>query len=97
MAYPIANPSMLILLTLPELKTIDAAISVVERGSAGQLRFQLAGVEQGDWIEWHPAGSQPASFVGGICDIFEMSRSDELGNVWYMVKYRSVHSKLHES
>lgn len=97
MAYPISNPSMLILLTLPELKTMDATISVVERGSDGQLRFQLAGVEQGDWIEWHPAGSKPASFVGGICDVFELSRSDELGHGWYMVKYRSLNTRLHES
>ncbi len=97
MAYPLSNPSMLILLTMPELSSINASISVVERGAEGQLRFQLAGVEQGDWIEWHPSDSQPASFVGGICDVFELVRSDGLDNGWFMVKYRSLHRRLHES
>lgn len=87
MAYPIGRPSVLVLLTLPKIPGMEASVSVVERGDAGQIRFQLAGQEQGDWLEWHPAGSLPRSFVGGIQDVFELDRYQAVAPGWYLVHY----------
>jgi hypothetical protein len=90
MAYPVGRPSVLIMLTLPEIAGIDASVIAVERGGDGQLRFQLAGRERGDWLEWHPQGSEPASFVGGLHELHELDRHDQIAEHWYLVTYRTA-------
>lgn len=89
MAYPVGQPSILIMLTLPEIEGIDASVIAVERGLEGQLRFQLAGRERGDWLEWHPHGSYPASFLGGIFELYELERYDQIAEHWFLVSYRT--------
>lgn len=89
MAYPAGKPSVLILLTQPLPSEDRPSISAVERGVAGQLRFQLAGKERGHWLEWHPPGSQPASFVGGLLEVYELERADAVADQWYLTKYRN--------
>ena len=89
MAYPIGRPSVLIMLTLPDIDGIDASVIAVERGDDGQLRFQLAGRERGDWLEWHPERSVPTSFVGGIRELYELERYDQIAPHWYLVTYHT--------
>lgn len=88
MAYPPGNPRMLLLLHQVRPKGSSNTISAVERSDAGGLRFELADGDAGAWLEWHPAGQRPASFVGGLEGAYELVRSSELGDGWYLVRYR---------
>jgi hypothetical protein len=88
MAYPVGQPSTLILLTLPDLPDTNATISLVERSRGGGLHFELAGSERGDWLEWHPAGAKPASYIGGLMEPRDLVRFESLGDGWYLVRYR---------
>lgn len=87
MAYPVGHPETLVLLTPPEVSSWGTAISAVEHSPRGALRFQLAGVEERDWVEWHPPGSEPTSFVGGLLDVWQVQESMELGHGWHLVRY----------
>jgi hypothetical protein len=87
MAYPVGRPTVLILLISPPMPRSGIAFSAIERGASGALRFQLKGTEQGAWVEWHPRGQQPASFVGGLMDRHEIERVRRLGGNWYVVGY----------
>lgn len=89
MAYPIAQPSVLLLLTPPRLSTGEIAVSSVERGENGAIRFELGGRERGDWLEWHPAGSKPGSFTGGLLDHHELVKSTPLKSGWFLARYES--------
>jgi hypothetical protein len=73
---------------LPEPSESGTSFSVVERGKSGCLRFQLAGREQFAWLEWHPAGRLPSSFVGGLLDPHELDRFRALADGWYVVRYK---------
>ena len=90
MAYPIARPSTLILLTPPEISGSGASVCAVERMPEGGLLFQLSGAEAGDWLAWHPDSAQPKSFVGGLGDRHALVDSLELGRGWYLVRYRDA-------
>ncbi len=89
MAYPVGRPSVLMLLTMPLPSDDRPGISVVERGSQGQLRFQLAGRERGNWIEWHPEDSHPTSFVGGLLNVYVLKRADPICDQWFLTDYRN--------
>lgn len=87
MGYPAGNPETLILLTLPEFRaTATATVSVVE-GKDDVIRFELVGAEQGDWIEWHPPRSRPASFISGLRVLYKLERYQRLLGNWYLVRY----------
>lgn len=88
MAYPPGNPRMLLLLHQVRPKGSSNTISAVERSDAGGLRFELADGDAGAWLEWHPAGQRPASFVGGLEGAYELVRFSKLGDGWYLVRYR---------
>lgn len=83
-AYPIGRPWMLLVLSSPT----NPAVSAVERGDVGALRFELRGHDRGAWLEWHPAGSQPQSFTGGLENQYHLVRATPLGGGWYLVRYR---------
>jgi hypothetical protein len=86
MAYPQGQPRMLMLIA--QSGDADAARCFsVERSPAGAIRFELAGSEAGAWLEWHPAGGQPASFTGGLEVPYELERSADLGDGWYATRY----------
>ena len=87
MAYPIGGPTALVLLSPPVLGQSTTKVSMVERSETGALRFLLAGTEFGDWLEFHPDGHLPSSFVGGLLQHFELSRYQDLGDGWYLVRY----------
>jgi hypothetical protein len=76
-------------LTTPESRVGVAPFSAIERSEAGGLRFELAGPEGGAWVEWHPAGERPASFVGGLETRYELARSADLGEGWFVARYRA--------
>ncbi|MHC2070569.1 hypothetical protein ACYFX5_24120 [Bremerella sp. T1] len=87
MAYPAGKPKTLILLTTPEIAKSGPTFSSVERSDAGGIRFQLSGNERGVWLEWHPDGNQPDSFVGGLLEPHHLLRSVPLGDGWYLARY----------
>ena len=88
MAYPIGGPRMLMMLTTPNLPNTRASISTVERSDDGALRFELTGDEPGVWLEWHPPGTAPQSFIGGLMSEYPLDRSEPLGQGWYLVRYQ---------
>lgn len=86
-AYPISNPQTLLLLGIVGVPGADAPLVAVERLEQGALSFQLAGSEAGAWLEWHPPGSIPKSFVGGMQNGFVLLRQTQLRPGWYLVRY----------
>jgi hypothetical protein len=87
MAYPVGDPQTLILLSPPRFSLRGTLISVVERTDTGAITFELSGAENGDWLEWHPPSSRPASHVGGLFERFELQRQTRLTDRWYLVRY----------
>jgi hypothetical protein len=65
-----------------------APIAAVEHSDAGALRFKLAGNETGAWLEWHPPGSAPASFSGGLDTRYTLDRAGSLHDGWFLTRYR---------
>jgi hypothetical protein len=86
MAYPQGKPRTLLMLAQPASQSV--AFSAIERDDDGSLKFELAGDETGAWLEWHPAGSAPDNFTGGLENNYIRGRSAPLGNGWYLVRYR---------
>ncbi len=87
-AYPIGEPETLLLVAPAKLPGASAAISTVERSDQGALRFQLTGKELGAWLEWHPSHDLPKDFVDGLSRRYELKRSTQLSNEWYLVQYK---------
>lgn len=92
MAYPFGKPTVLLLLTPYPLDRTDTVISAIERSTDGALRFQLGGVDGGDWIEWHGNQTRPTSFTGGLSERFNVSQYVPLREDWYLVRYNSPKS-----
>jgi hypothetical protein len=88
MAYPQGDPRTLMLLTTPEIGGAGVPISAIEKATSGGLRFLLAGNEAGAWLEYHPPGSVPESFRGGLVTRFQLERSAPLADGWYLARYR---------
>lgn len=88
MAYPIGQPTMIMMLTTPEVPNTRTSFSSVEQGDGGILRFELVGDEPGVWLEWHPPGSVPQSFVGGLMNNYLLERYSPLTDRWYLVRYQ---------
>lgn len=88
MAYPPGQAKMLMLLHQVRPEGSSNAISAIERSDAGGLRFELADGDAGAWLEWHPAGEKPASFLGGLEGAYELVRASDLGDGWYLARYR---------
>ncbi|MEM8668491.1 MAG: hypothetical protein AAGG48_13315 [Planctomycetota bacterium] len=86
-AYPFGDPSVLLLLTPYPLDGTDTVIAAVERSPQGVLRFQLGGIDGGDWIEWHGGSSRPANFVGGLSERYSVTQYTPLRESWYLVRY----------
>jgi hypothetical protein len=87
-AYPTDTPTVVMLLTSKPWE-LGAAFRAIERSPDGALRFDLAGKDGDAWLEWHPAPSAPASFVGGLETQYELERSSSLGDGWFLTRYRS--------
>jgi hypothetical protein len=86
-AYPLGMPRVLLPLTTRDAGGL--AFAAVERSTTGGLRFQLTENNEGVWLEWHPAGETPASFVGGLETDYELTRSSPLGRGWFLTRYQS--------
>ena len=84
-AYPVGQPQLL-LMFIAETPPGRSTIAGVERSPAGALRFVLASEQLGEWLEWHPAGSKPASFNGTLSE-YRLNRSTALGDGWYLTRY----------
>jgi hypothetical protein len=89
-AYPPLEPSMLLLLTPPELAGRQRALSAVERTPSGALCFELSGSERGDWLQWHAGNSLPSDFHGGLDVTYELVKYRHVSGPWYLVRYRSL-------
>jgi hypothetical protein len=87
MAYPPGQAKMLMLLHQVRPEGSSNAISAIERSNAGGLRFELADGDAGAWLEWHPAGEKPASFLGGLEGAYELVRASDLGDGWFLARY----------
>ncbi|WP_218933592.1 hypothetical protein [Rubripirellula lacrimiformis] len=92
MAYPFGKPSTLILLQSPPVSSPlfasdSLCVSAVERSGAGAIKLQLGGSPLEDWAEWHPRGSRPRSFTGGLSDRHSLHSSAPLGHGWFLVRY----------
>ncbi len=88
LAYPLNQPQTLLPIGVAHVPGADAPVTAVERSELGALRLQLAGAESGAWLEWHPEGSIPKSFIGGLQTSYELLRQAELQPGWYLVRYR---------
>ncbi len=84
-AYPLGDVRMVMPLTARTAGGVP--FTSIERSPAGGLRFELAGTERGAWLEWHPQGSSPASFRGGLDAGYELLRSSALQRGWYVAQY----------
>jgi hypothetical protein len=84
MAYPQGAPRMLMILSPESIPPVSS----VERSEDGALRFELRADPGDGWLEWHPDGSTPKGFVGGLDQQYGFDRSAPLGRGWYLVRYR---------
>lgn len=84
MAYPQGQPRMLVILSPDSIPPLSS----VERSEDGALRFELRADPGSGWLEWHPDGSTPAGFVGGLDQQYGLDRSVSLGRGWYLVRYQ---------
>lgn len=90
-AYPTDKPQMLLMLGAKPAGDSGMRFTSIERSPAGALRFELVGNEQDAWLEWHPQGSQPASFAGALMlhGEHELVRTAPLADGWYVSRYRT--------
>ncbi|MGD9634259.1 MAG: hypothetical protein AB7G28_00950 [Pirellulales bacterium] len=84
MAYPQGRPRMLMML----MSQTEPQIAAIERADDGALGFEIRGEQAGTWLEWHPAGSTPKNFIGGLEGNYQFGRAAPLGRGWYLVRYR---------
>lgn len=90
MAYPFGRPTTLMLLQSPPVSGATLCISAIERHPDGAILLQLSGSNHDDWAEWHPIGSQPVSFVGGLSDPHQLQSCASIGGGWYLARYDAV-------
>ncbi len=87
-AYPIGDSRTLMLLTQKQAWSERGwGVSTIERSPNGGLRMKLTEDELGSWVEWHPKGERPESFVGGLAETNTLERSRALGGGWFLVRY----------
>jgi hypothetical protein len=85
-AYPVDKPQML-LVFIAQTPPGRATVAAVERSPAGALRFALASEQLGQWLEWHPPDSRPASFTGTLAE-YRLDRSKSLEDGWFLTRYK---------
>jgi hypothetical protein len=90
LAYPQDDPATLLFLGMATVPNSAVRISAVERSAGGVLRFELAASEAGAWLEWHPDGGPPGSFVGGLETSYAVARYEQLAPRWFLVRYRAA-------
>lgn len=88
LAYPIYRPSVLMLLSEATLPNTNLKITAIEKTVGKSLRFELAGSEQGNWLEYRSDTSTPESFTGGLEQELRLKRFSRLDSHWYLVKYQ---------
>jgi hypothetical protein len=87
-AYPTDFPRVLQLLTERRSPKDGATYSRIERISRDGLGFGLTGRDAGAWLEWHPSGDLPHTYIGGLGQRHDLARFEPLGNDWYLVRYQ---------
>lgn len=86
MAYPIGQPTMLMVIA-PTISENAPPIISVEKTSDGAMHFELGGNEMGAWLEYHPANQQPHSFTGGLLTDYRLLKSVPLTSGWFLCRY----------
>lgn len=87
LAYPRRAPRTLLLLGDTTLPNSNLHISSIERTPNEAIRFELAGSEQGAWIEWRSEDDLPKSYVGGLRTLYVIDRMKRLAPQWFLVRY----------
>jgi hypothetical protein len=90
LAYPMNQPTALMSLSDAKFPNTGLRFSAVERTGDDVMRFELAGAEQGAWLEWRGDGSEPRSFVGGLDSEYVVVRAARLSTEWFLVRYRAA-------
>lgn len=96
-AYPYGAARVLVVLAPLDDNTGPIGYQAIERSDQGGLRFQLIGIAQSDWLEWHPDGEQPKSFKGGLDENYSLAKSSPIRDGWYLARYQSASSLRNES
>jgi hypothetical protein len=91
LAYPIGDPTTLLPLQWAGFPKTRLRFAAIERTNEGALRFELSGSELGAWLEWHPDGREPATFVSGLDSTYTIIRQQRLAPNWFVVRYRASH------
>lgn len=86
MAYPIGQPTMLMVIAPTIGRNVTPIISV-EKTNDGAMHFELGGNEAGVWLERHPGNQQPRSFTGGLQTDYRMTKSVPLTGGWFLCRY----------
>lgn len=86
MAYPIGQPTMLMVIA-PTISENSPPVISVEKTSDGVIHFELGGSETGVWLEHHPANQQPHSFTGGLLINYRLVKSAPLTGGWFLCQY----------
>lgn len=89
LAYPKSAPSTLLMIGESRVPKTLLRFSAIEQTADGALRLELAGAENGAWLEWRPDGSIPESFVGGLQTTYTIVKSARLTENWIAVRYET--------
>ncbi len=87
LAYPAGRPRSLLLMSCPTMSSGFPSFDGVELTTNDGVAFQMKGTDGGDWLEWHPSQSQPASYVTGLHQKLKLHRSVAMKDGWYLVRY----------
>jgi hypothetical protein len=86
MAYPIGNPRMLMLLKTPQVAA--TSVSTIERGEKTDMRFQLAGNDEGVWLVRETGVNEPQAFFSGLDGEYIPIKYASLLSNWFLVQYK---------
>ena len=86
MAYPIGNPRLLMLLKTPQVAA--TSVSTIERGEKTDMRFQLAGNDEGVWLVRETGVDQPQAFFSGLDGEYIPIKYAPLLPSWFLVQYK---------
>ena len=88
MAYPITQPTSLILMTCPPVPKGMQTFNGAEKTPKGNVALPLVGNDGGDWLEWSSTGQPPDDFTTGLGQRMQLVRASKLDDHWFLVRYR---------
>ncbi|GAB5405571.1 MAG: hypothetical protein Aurels2KO_38020 [Aureliella sp.] len=88
MAYPSGKPRTLILLKPIPIGHQFGSLAAIDRGSDGQLRFELSRGTDSMWLEWsaHGAPTQ-TNFTNGIGSVYRRGETISVDSNWRVSRF----------